>query len=53
MLDWNVHTIYTKSHEYSDIPYYINPNTDQCGSTMNHLHLKLFSYIDMIWVSIA
>jgi hypothetical protein len=26
---------------------------DQCGSAMSHFHLKLFSYIDMIWVNIA
>jgi hypothetical protein len=26
---------------------------DQCGSSMTHLHLKLFSYIDMMWVNIA
>ena len=26
---------------------------DQCSSAMTNLHLKLFSYIDMIWVNIA
>jgi hypothetical protein len=26
---------------------------DQCGSSMTNLHLKLFSYIDMMWVNIA
>jgi hypothetical protein len=26
---------------------------DQCGSTMTHLHLKLFLYINMMWVNIA
>jgi hypothetical protein len=26
---------------------------DQCGSLMSHFHLKLFSYIDMIWVNIS
>ena len=26
---------------------------NQCGSSMPNLHLKLFSYIDMMWVNIA